>query len=257
MGKNHPHPTSPASGRAFRARSHEPHRRPFAALKSEGRGALIPFLEAYDPDPATSIAILRGMPDAGADLIEIGMPFTDPMADGPTIQAAGLRGLKAGATLARTLAMVQELPRRRRRHAHHPDGLPQPDRLLRPRALLRRRRRRRRRRPDHRRPPDRGSRHARPARRRQRHRHHPPRRPHHRRQPPAPRARKAAPASSTTSASPASPAPAAPPRTASPPPCPASAASPTCPSPSASACAPRTRPPKPCASPTPPWSAPP
>ncbi len=78
----------------------------FAALKREGRGALIPFLEAYDPDEATSAAILHGMPGAGADLIEIGMPFTDPMADGPTIQAAGLRGLKAGATMARTLAMV-------------------------------------------------------------------------------------------------------------------------------------------------------
>ena len=78
----------------------------FAALKKEGRGALIPFLEAYDPDLATSMAILRGMPGAGADLIEIGMPFTDPMADGPTIQAAGLRGLKAGATLKGTLAMV-------------------------------------------------------------------------------------------------------------------------------------------------------
>ncbi len=80
----------------------------FAALRAEGRGALIPFLEAYDPDAATSAAILRGMPAAGADLIEIGMPFTDPMADGPTIQTAGLRGLKAGATMARTLAMVAE-----------------------------------------------------------------------------------------------------------------------------------------------------
>lgn len=80
----------------------------FAALRSEGRGALIPFLEAYDPDAETSMAILRGMPAAGADLIEIGMPFTDPMADGPTVQAAGLRGLKAGATLARTLAMVRD-----------------------------------------------------------------------------------------------------------------------------------------------------
>ncbi len=80
----------------------------FAALKTAGRGALIPFLEAYDPDPATSLAILRGMPAAGADLIEIGMPFTDPMADGPTIQAAGLRGLAAGATLSRTLAMVRD-----------------------------------------------------------------------------------------------------------------------------------------------------
>ena len=80
----------------------------FASLKQQGRGALIPFLEAYDPDPATSMAILQGMPGAGADLIEIGMPFTDPMADGPTIQAAGRRALLAGATVSRTLAMVQE-----------------------------------------------------------------------------------------------------------------------------------------------------
>ena len=80
----------------------------FAALKHEGRGALIPFLEAYDPDAATSMAILHGMPGAGADLIEIGMPFTDPMADGPTIQAAGRRGLLAGASLCRTLEMVRE-----------------------------------------------------------------------------------------------------------------------------------------------------
>ncbi len=78
----------------------------FAALKAEGRGALIPFLEAYDPDEATSAAILHGMPGAGADLIEIGMPFTDPMADGPTIQAAALRGLAAGATMGKTLALV-------------------------------------------------------------------------------------------------------------------------------------------------------
>ena len=80
----------------------------FAALKAQGRGALIPFLEAYDPDPATSMAILRGMPGAGADLIEIGMPFTDPMADGPTVQAAAKRGLKAGVTVSRTLAMVRD-----------------------------------------------------------------------------------------------------------------------------------------------------
>jgi tryptophan synthase alpha chain len=83
----------------------------FDALRAEGRGALIPFLEAYDPDPATSAAILEGMPGAGADLIEIGMPFTDPMADGPTIQAAGRRALKAGATLSRVLAMVEEFRR--------------------------------------------------------------------------------------------------------------------------------------------------
>lgn len=80
----------------------------FAALKAERRGALIPFLEAYDPDLATSMEILCGMPAAGADLIEIGVPFTDPMADGPIIQLAGQRGLKAGATLAGALGMVRE-----------------------------------------------------------------------------------------------------------------------------------------------------
>ena len=80
----------------------------FAAIRAEGRGALIPFLEAGDPDAATSMAILRGMPGAGADLIEIGCPFTDPMADGPTVQLAGRRALNAGATMAHTLAMVRE-----------------------------------------------------------------------------------------------------------------------------------------------------
>jgi len=84
----------------------------FRTLRAEGRGALIPFLEAYDPDPATSLAILHGMPAAGADLIEIGMPFTDPMADGPTIQLAGRRGLAAGATLGNTLAMVRDFRER-------------------------------------------------------------------------------------------------------------------------------------------------
>jgi tryptophan synthase alpha chain len=79
----------------------------FAALKSQGRGALIPFLEAWDPDQATSMALLRGMPEAGADLIEIGMPFTDPMADGPIIQAAGKRGLAAGVKVAGVLEMVR------------------------------------------------------------------------------------------------------------------------------------------------------
>ncbi len=80
----------------------------FAVLRAEGRGALITFLEAWDPDAATSLDILRGMPAAGADLIEIGCPFTDPMADGPTIQVAGRRALKAGATMHRTLAMVRD-----------------------------------------------------------------------------------------------------------------------------------------------------
>jgi tryptophan synthase alpha chain len=80
----------------------------FAALRRAGRGALIPFIEAYDPDAGTSAALLAGMPAAGADLIEIGVPFTDPMADGPIIQAAGRRALAAGATLRRTLGMVRD-----------------------------------------------------------------------------------------------------------------------------------------------------
>jgi tryptophan synthase alpha chain len=80
----------------------------FAELKRAGRGALIPFLEAWDPDRATSIALLRGMPEAGADLIEIGMPFTDPMADGPIIQAAAKRGLTAGVKVADVLTMVRD-----------------------------------------------------------------------------------------------------------------------------------------------------
>ena len=80
----------------------------FASLRAEGRGALIPFLTAFDPDRATSAALLRGMPGAGADLIEIGMPFSDPSADGPSVQAASKRGLAGGATVAGTLAMVAE-----------------------------------------------------------------------------------------------------------------------------------------------------
>ena len=83
----------------------------FAQLRAEGRGALIPFLEAWDPDSTTSMDILRGMPMAGADLIEIGCPFTDPMADGPTVQRASIRALKAGASMAKTLAMVREFRR--------------------------------------------------------------------------------------------------------------------------------------------------
>ncbi|WP_428390281.1 tryptophan synthase subunit alpha [Lichenicoccus sp.] len=79
----------------------------FAALARSERGALIPFLEACDPDFDTALAILRGMPAAGADLIEIGVPFTDPMADGPIIQAAAIRGLRGGSTIARVLEMVR------------------------------------------------------------------------------------------------------------------------------------------------------
>jgi tryptophan synthase alpha chain len=79
----------------------------FAGLKREGRSAFVTFLMAGDPDPDTSLAIIKALPKAGADIIEIGMPFTDPMADGPSIQAAGLRALKAGMTLKKTLAMVR------------------------------------------------------------------------------------------------------------------------------------------------------
>src|SRR5438128_91663 len=80
----------------------------FAELKKQGRSAFITFLMAGDPDPATSLAIVRALPKAGADIIEIGMPFTDPMADGPAIQASGLRALKAGTTLKKTLALVRD-----------------------------------------------------------------------------------------------------------------------------------------------------
>ncbi len=79
----------------------------FAKLKAEGRGALMPFLESGDPDIATARAILEGMPAAGADLIEIGCPFTDPMADGPTIQLAGRRALDAGIKMRHTLEMLR------------------------------------------------------------------------------------------------------------------------------------------------------
>jgi len=80
----------------------------FAALAAHGRAGLVTFVMAGDPDFSTSLAILQGLPKAGADILEIGMPFTDPMADGPTIQAAGLRALKAGQTLTKTLALVAD-----------------------------------------------------------------------------------------------------------------------------------------------------
>jgi tryptophan synthase alpha chain len=83
----------------------------FAALKREGRGALIPFVEAWDPDAATSAALLRGMPAAGADLIELGIPFTDPMADGPIVQASGKRALAAGVKVRHILTMVRDVRR--------------------------------------------------------------------------------------------------------------------------------------------------
>jgi tryptophan synthase alpha chain len=83
----------------------------FAALHKEGRGGLVTYLTAGDPDPATSARLFADLAAAGADLIEIGMPFSDPMADGPVIQEAGQRALKQGMTLRRTLALVRELRR--------------------------------------------------------------------------------------------------------------------------------------------------
>src|SRR3990167_9563350 len=81
--------------------------RRFAALKEEGRPALVTFVTAGDPDHDTSLAIIKALPKAGADVIELGMPFSDPMADGPAIQASGLRALRNGQTLKKTLGMVR------------------------------------------------------------------------------------------------------------------------------------------------------
>jgi tryptophan synthase alpha chain len=83
----------------------------FAELKAQGRAALVTFLTAGDPDPATSLAILTALPAAGADVVELGMPFTDPMADGPAIQMSSQRALKAGQTLPKTLDMVRAFRR--------------------------------------------------------------------------------------------------------------------------------------------------
>ena len=79
----------------------------FAKLAGEGRAAFVPFIMAADPDLETSFEILKGLPDAGADLIELGVMYSDPMADGPAIQAAGLRAKAGGARLDRTLDMVR------------------------------------------------------------------------------------------------------------------------------------------------------
>ena len=80
----------------------------FANLKQEGRAALVTFVTAGDPDYDTSLKIIAGLPKAGADVIEIGMPFTDPMADGPVIQAGGLRALQGGQTMKKTLKLVKD-----------------------------------------------------------------------------------------------------------------------------------------------------
>ena len=82
--------------------------RRFAELAREGRAGLVTFLMAGDPDYDTSLATLSALPKAGADVLEIGMPFTDPMADGPAIQAAGLRALNGGQTLKKTLQLVRD-----------------------------------------------------------------------------------------------------------------------------------------------------
>ena len=79
----------------------------FAELKKQRRSAFVTYVMAGDPDPATSLAVVKALPKAGADIIELGIPFTDPMADGPSIQASGLRALKAGMTLKKTLELVR------------------------------------------------------------------------------------------------------------------------------------------------------
>jgi tryptophan synthase alpha chain len=82
--------------------------RQFARLKAQGKKAFVTYTMAGDPDFETSLAVMKGLPAAGVDIIELGMPFTDPMADGPTIQLAGQRALEGGQTLARTLAMAAD-----------------------------------------------------------------------------------------------------------------------------------------------------
>ncbi len=83
----------------------------FAKLKAEGRPALVTYFMGGDPDYATSLGIMKALPEAGADVIELGMPFSDPMADGPTIQLAGQRALKGGQTLAKTLDLARDFRR--------------------------------------------------------------------------------------------------------------------------------------------------
>ncbi|TSE05530.1 tryptophan synthase subunit alpha, partial [Mesorhizobium intechi] len=82
--------------------------RRMAKLKTEGRPALVTYFMGGDPDYDTSLSIMKALPAAGSDIIELGMPFSDPMADGPAIQAAGLRALKGGQTLVKTLKMASE-----------------------------------------------------------------------------------------------------------------------------------------------------
>ena len=86
--------------------------RSFARCRAESRAALVTYVMAGDPDPETSLAILSALPGAGADIVELGLPFTDPMADGPAVQAAGLRALKAGQNTTRTLDIVRRFRER-------------------------------------------------------------------------------------------------------------------------------------------------
>ena len=79
----------------------------FAELRAKGRAGFVPFITAGDPDAETSFAILEKLPQAGADIIELGVPFSDPMADGPAIQASSLRALKAGMSVKRMLDLVR------------------------------------------------------------------------------------------------------------------------------------------------------
>ena len=119
----------------------------FAELKAQGRKAFVTYVMAGDPDFDTSLEIVRGLPAAGVDVIELGLPFTDPMADGATIQLAGQRALAGGMTLQKTLDLARSFRPGRRHHTDRPDGLLQPDLFARRGSLLRRRQSRRHRRP--------------------------------------------------------------------------------------------------------------
>ena len=135
----------------------------FAKCRAEGRAALVTYVMAGDPDPETSLAILKSLPKAGADIVEFGLPFTDPMADGPAIQAAGLRALKAGQNTVKTLDLVRRF---RDDDADTPVilmGYFNPIHTYGVRPLPRRRQGGRRRRADRRRPAAGGGRRAVPA----------------------------------------------------------------------------------------------
>jgi tryptophan synthase alpha chain len=98
----------------------------FARLKREGKKAFVSYIMGGDPDAETSLAVMKGLPAAGVDIIELGMPFTDPMADGPTIQLAGQRALDKGMTMDAVLDMVRSF-RKDEQDADRSDGLLQPD----------------------------------------------------------------------------------------------------------------------------------